>query len=127
MEQEVKKYGWRDEVDARWKNFKWKAEETSQKVKKAAVKWCAENPEAVTTIVVGTAVGCIKIGKNMARNQAVKREQDWKDTHIYDHSIGRYVELRRKLKSSEYAKVLERKERSGKSISVVLAEMGLLK
>lgn len=55
------------------------------------------------------------------------KKYGWKDTHIYDHSLGRYVELRRKLKSNEYAQVLERKERTGKSLSVVLDEMGFLR
>lgn len=127
MEQEVKKYGWKDALNARWKTLKWNVQQTSRKAKDAACRWCAENPQAVTTIVVGSAIGCVKIGKTLAKNQTIKREQNWKDTHIYDHSTGRYVELRRKLKGSEYAKVLDRKERTGKSISVVLAEMGLLK
>ena len=127
MEEKVEKYGLKDEINARWNTFKYKVKETSHKVGKTVCEWAEENPQAVTTIVVGTALGCVKIGKNIAKNQAMKSEQYWKDTHIYDHSTGRYVELRRKLKSSEYAKVIDRKETTGKSISVVLSEMGLLK
>ena len=77
--------------------------------------------------VSGFNVSIIAKGKNMAKNRTMKSEQYWKDTHIYDHSTGRYVELRRKLKSNEYAKVVDRKEKTGKSISVVLGEMGFLK
>ena len=127
MEEKVEKYGWKDEVKGRWNTFKYKAKETSRKVGKAVCEWAEENPQAASAIVVGTVLGCVKIGKTMAKDHAAKSEQHWKDTHIYDHSIGRYVELRRKLKSNEYAKVLERKETTGKSISVVLGEMGFLK
>ena len=127
MEENVKKYGFKDEVHARAVNFKWKFQEKSKKAKRVVAKWCAENPQVVSTIVVGSVLGGIKMGKAMARNHAVKSEQYWKDTHIYDHSTGKYVELRRKLKGSEYAAVLDRKEKTGKSISSVLNEMGFLK
>lgn len=127
MEEKVEKYGWKDEVKGRWNTFKYKAKETSRKVGKVVCEWAEENPQAASAIVVGTVLGCVKIGKTMAKDHAAKSDQYWKDTHIYDHSTGRYVELRRKLKSNEYAKVIDRKERTGKSISVVLGEMGLLK
>lgn len=78
-------------------------------------------------MVIAAAGAGLKIAKDSARNRAVKQEQDWKDRHIYDHSLGRYVELRRKLKSNEYAQVLDHKERTGKSLSVVLDEMGFLR
>lgn len=127
MEQEAKKYGLKDELNARWNTFKWNAQKTSRKVKNTVCKWCAENPEAVTTLVVGAAFGTAKLCKTMAKNSSIRMEQNWKNTHIYDHSTGRYVELRRKLKGSEYAAVLDRKETTGKSLSVILAEMGFLK
>ena len=125
--EEIRKYGLKDKVNCKAKTLKWKLRSASQKTVDTVGRWCSENPEAVTTIVVGSALGLVKIGKSMAKKQAVKQEQHWKDTHIYDHSTGKYVELRRKLKGSEYAAVLDRKETSGKSISSVLNEMGYLK
>lgn len=127
MEVEIKKYGWRDELNARWINFKWNVYETSKKVAGSVKRWAGENPEAAATIVIGVVGTGMKIARDTAKRNAVKQEQHWKDTHIYDHSLGRYVELRRKLRSDEYARVLDRKETSGKSLSVVLDEMGFLK
>lgn len=127
MEENVKKYGWKDEVVGRWNSFRWKVNETSKKVVNSVENWCANNPEAVTGLVIAAAGAGFKIAKSSARSRAIKQEQDWKDRHIYDHSLGRYVELRRKLKSNEYAQVLDRKERTGKSLSVVLDEMGFLR
>lgn len=127
MEENIKKYGWKDAANARLKTLKWKAQCASEKVKNSVKNWCAANPEAVAGIVVAAAGAGIKIAKTSARTRKVKQEQYWKDTHIYDHSLGRYVELRRKLKSDEYARILDRKETTGKSLSVVLDEMGFLK
>lgn len=127
MEENVKKYGWKDELNARYHTLKWKVRCASKKVVTYVGDYCKEHPEAVVGFVVGVAGAGIKIAKSQARANQIKQEQHWKDTHIYDHSLGRYVELRRKLKSDEYARVLERKETTGKSLSVVLAEMGFLK
>ena len=127
MEEKVEKYGWKDEVKGRWNTFKYKTKDVSRKVGKAVCEWAEENPQAASAIVVGTVLGCVKIGKTAVKNHSVRSEQYWRDTHVYDHSAGKWVELRRKLKGSEYAKVLERKEATGKSISVVLGEMGFLK
>lgn len=127
MDVEIKKYGWKDELNARWHTFKWNVQETSRKVVGSVKRWAGENPQAVATIVVGVAATGMKVAKNASKKNVIRQEQHWRDTHIYDHSLGRYVELRRKLKSDEYAKVLHRKETSGKSLSVVLDEMGFLK
>lgn len=35
MEENVKKYGWKDEVVGRWNSFRWKVNETSKKVVKS--------------------------------------------------------------------------------------------
>lgn len=127
MEENVKKYGWKDELNARYQTLKWKVQCASKKVAGYVGDYCKEHPEAVIGFAIGAAGAGIKIAKSSARQRAIKQEQNWKNTHIYDHSIGRYVELRRKLKSEEYARVLERKEKTGKSLSVVLYEMGFLK
>lgn len=127
MEENIKKYGWKDAANARIKTLKWKVRSTSERVANSVKNWCAANPEAVTGLVVTAAAAGIKIAKSSARTRSIKQEQNWKDTHIYDHSLGRYVELRRKLKSDEYARILDRKETTGKSLSVVLDEMGFLK
>lgn len=127
MEAEIKKYGWKDELNARWISFKWNVREKTKKTVESAKRWAGENPQAVATIVVGVAATGMRVAKNASKKNVIRQEQHWKDTHIYDHSLGRYVELRRKLRSDEYARVLDRKETSGKSLSVVLDEMGFLK
>ena len=127
MEEEVKKYGLKDELNARYHTLKWKVQSTSKKMADYVKNWCEENPQAVTGIFLAAAAAGIKVAKSSVRARQIKQEQYWKDTHIYDHSLGRYVELRRKLRSDEYARVLDRKETTGKSLSVVLDEMGFLK
>ena len=80
MEEKVEKYGWKDEVKGRWNTFKYKTKDVSRKVGKAVCEWAEENPQAASAIVVGTVLGCVKIGKTAVKNHSVRSEQYWRDT-----------------------------------------------
>lgn len=78
-------------------------------------------------LVVGAVKGTAKFVGTCNRRHAANVEQRFKDTHIYDHSINGYVELRHKLSQKELKELVERREKSGKKVSEVLLEMNLVK
>lgn len=78
-------------------------------------------PPAVAVISGGAKV----LSKTIAAH-TTDREIRFKERHIYDHSQGRYVPLRRPLKTHE-ALEFERRRRNGEGINSILFDMGLLK
>jgi hypothetical protein len=56
----------------------------------------------------------------------VKQEAHLKDEYIYDRSNGHYYELRRKIKSSEW-QMIDQRKREGEMLGDILQDMRLLK
>lgn len=78
-------------------------------------------PSAVTVIGGGTRV----LSKAIAAHTA-EREIKFKECTIYDRSMGRYVTLKRPLRTSE-ALEIERRKESGEKLNSILNDMNLLK
>lgn len=97
---------------------KWKAH--------AMAEWCKQHKEAI--IVFGPVImgGIIEIAKISTKKNTVNEEKALKERYIYDRSAGHYFELKRKLKSSEWLQIEQRKN-NGESLGYILADMRLLK
>ncbi len=115
------------------KTFKERFEDTKTEVKwKAhlACEWCKENKEFIEKIVPVMApvvIGSIvEIAKIATRQRSINEEKALKDRYIYDRSNGHYYELRRKLKTSEWLQIEQRKQ-NGESLGWILNDMRLLK
>ena len=78
-------------------------------------------PAGVTVIGGGTKV----LSKAIA-NHTAEREIRFKERTIYDRSQGRYVTLKRPLKTQE-ALEIERRRRNGEGLNSILYDMNLLK
>lgn len=77
-------------------------------------------------LVAGVVGGCTKLLSKTITAHTTNREIRFKERHIYDRSQGRYVELKRPLKTSE-ALELERRRRKGEGLNAILHDMALLK
>ena len=112
----------------------------SEKVKDAATvakskfsegaEWVKENPQAFAAILAGgTALftGATKVVKGINKHVTAKQEQYNKERFIYDHSLGAYLETKRKLTRQDVVKINDIRRRTGKKLSEVLADMNLLK
>ena len=94
-----------------------------------AVTWCRENRDILgIAIPVGVAAvgGVTKVTAKAINAHNLNKEQKYKDTTIYDHSLGRYVHLKHKLSPSEALSIEERRA-GGEKLHVILNDMNLLK
>lgn len=106
-------------------NFKRKVKE---KVHNTVV-WMEDNKEMLIIVVPAAASvvgGLFKLAKSVSHNVSVKQEQRYKDTHIYDRSLGRYVELKRPLSNKDMQVILDRKD-NGEKLSSILMDLNLIK
>lgn len=91
--------------------------------------WIRNNKETlavVIPVVIAGASGTTKIVKGISKNIALKQEKELKEKFIYDRSLGRYLELKKPLSSTQLKTILERKE-NGEKLSSILTNMNLLK
>lgn len=110
----------------------WKKRNRSEKRKKVindSIRFVNENKEAillVTSAAVPMVAGVSKITSKALASHRVNKEIRFKDTHIYDRSLGRYTELKRKIRPNEALKIEERRK-NGEKLNSILNDMGLLK
>lgn len=105
----------------RWQNIKDKASNISRTI--------VENKEVVVPVALAvgaTAKGTSKIVSKLIQNHAVNKEIAFKERTIYDHSLGRYIELKKPLTNAQALTIEERKAQ-GEKLHVILNDMGLLK
>lgn len=91
--------------------------------------WTVDNKEvliALAPAAIAVVAGSSKIVSSTIRNHAVNKEIRYHERTIYDRSLGRYVELRRKLSNSEALLIEERRNR-GEGLMAILQDMHLLK
>ena len=93
------------------------------------VYWINENKEfLIIAIPAGVTLvnGSFKLIRSISRNVALVQEKRIKDLRIYDHSMGKYLELKRPLTQEDMKTVLARRD-NGEKLSNVLMDMQLLK
>ena len=106
--------------------------EKKEKIKNAynkSVLWIRSNADILAmTIPAGIAVvgGVSKVASKAISNHKLNKEIEFKDTTIYDHSLGRYVRLKHKLTSKESLEI-EKRRSNGEKLHTILNDMKLLK
>lgn len=82
---------------------------------------------AFWTPIIGLVVpGATYLTKQVISNHKANKEIDFKERHIYDRSLGRYVELKKKLTPAQAISIEERRA-NGEKLNTILDSMGLLK
>ena len=88
--------------------------------------WCSEHKE----IMIGgfiTGLGLVRTGiKVGGRIHVQNMERRNKDLRVYDTSLGKYWELRRKLKNSDWLEI-ERRRGNGERLGEILDSLRALK
>lgn len=111
---------------------KWKWELRKAKMKQGAINLAngvRRNSDVIIMLAPTMALGIkgvTKITSKAIQHHTVKKEIDFKQRTIYDHSLGRYVELKRKLTPAQ-ALTIEERRASGEKLHMILNDMGLLK
>lgn len=114
----------KSDVSAWWYGVKWNARMKFNATK----KWCEDNTElAIAMIPVGLVVikGIGSTVRSIDRKIDLKKEQEFQELYVYDHSLGMYHKLRRPLKPKEKIEI-DRRRQNGESKLQILASMGLL-
>lgn len=93
---------------------------------KNGLDWCVKNPGFGIPIVLLGVKGAIKLASGGIRAVTVDKEIRFRTHHIYDRSMGRYIELRRPLTNTE-ALIIEERRRNGEGLMAILSSMKLLK
>lgn len=94
-----------------------------------ACQWIRMNKDVIilaTPIVCTVIGGTTKVASKMIQQHNLNKEIDFKQRTIYDHSLGRYVELRRPLTAAQ-ALTIEERRAQGEKLHTILDSMGLLK
>ena len=90
--------------------------------------WAHDNPgeAAIAASVITAAIsGSVKIVKGAIRTRNINQETYNKERYVYDHSLGTYLKVNRRLNNNDIIEI-NRRMAEGKRKSEVLSEMGLL-
>lgn len=115
----------KQDIDMKLWSIRYKAQVKARQT----IQWASEHQElALALIPAGVAIGkgLTNLGRSIEHNIALDKEQEFKEKHVYDHSLGMYHELRRKPNAKERAELSSRIANGEKKVDV-LADMGLLK
>lgn len=82
----------------------------------------------ILTVPAGLAVigGVTKVASKAINAHTVNKEIDFKTRTVYDRSLGRYIELKRPLTTSQALEVEARKA-AGEGLTSILDDMNMLK
>lgn len=113
--------------------FKFKVEEArrnvaykAKQVKNGVVNFCVQNP-AAAAVIGSTLLGAgTTIVKDVRKDYRIKKENDRRDSRIYDRKADQWFETKRPLSNNEKAKLTERYN-NGESKYEILKDMHLLR
>lgn len=112
-------------VSAWWYGVKWNAKNNFN----TAVVWCEKHPElAIVLIPIGFKAikGVTSTVRSIDRKIDMKREQDYKDRHVWDYQQGMWHELRRPMTKREKIEY-DQRIMGGESRVSILSSMNLIK
>lgn len=92
----------------------------------ATKNWAQRNPYAAAAIGAVVLKGATTIAKDSYRNHKIQKEEDHRDSRIYDRKVDMWYETRRPLNNREKQKLAERYS-AGESKYYILKDMHLLK
>ena len=90
-----------------------------------AIAWCDDH-KWLLTIGAYVITTSLYFGAKHLSRDAARTDANYKDTHIYDASMGHYWELRRKLTNREWCEI-ERRLNAGEKYGDILSSMKVLK
>lgn len=111
-----------DPNETKMQRFERKAKEKYNKAK----EWCVDHIDeivALAPMVVGGIAGTAKIVGKICNTV---EEKNLKDKYIYDRSMGRYIELRRKLNQKDLVEISKRRN-NGERLTDILISMKLVR
>lgn len=111
-----------DAEETKWEKFKRKAKEKFE----VAKGWCIYHQEDLLVYIPIGLAGVAGICKYVGRARRLNQEQKLKDLYIYDRSMGRYVELRRKLRQKDLVEI-SRRRKNGERLTDILVAMKLVR
>lgn len=91
-----------------------------------ASAWCSENKRTIAVVAPVIIGGIATIVKVVGKTVNLNKEQDMKDLHVYDTSLGHYWELKSKLDNSQWTEINRRRD-AGESLGKILDDMKVLK
>lgn len=111
-----------DENESKWQKFKRKLKDKYESAKGWVV---LHEQDLMFYIPIGlaAAAGLYKIG---AKQHRLNTERKLKDLYIYDRSMGRYVELRRKLNQRDLLTISQRRK-MGERLTDILIDLKLVR
>ena len=104
----------KEAIKSKWNEFAW---------------WFRQNQDIlIIAIPAGVAVvgGATKVASKAIKTHNLNKEIKFKETTIYDHSLGRYVQLKHKLTPAQ-ALTIEERRANGEKLHMILEDMKLLK
>ena len=117
-------------IDLRSRKEKFESLKESGKEKvNAIVNGVRNNMDVIVVaspVVCAVISGTTKVVSSMIRKHSINKDIDFKQRTIYDHSLGRYVELKKPLTSSQSI-IIEERRSNGEKLHTILDSMGLLK
>lgn len=111
-----------DENETKWTKFKRKAKEKFE----VAKGWVELHEQEILFYVPVAITGAVGIYKVASRSHRIRTEKRMKDLYIYDRSMGRYVELRRKLNQRDLIDISTRRK-AGERLTDILISKNLVK
>lgn len=103
------------------RNAKYKVKQTGYAVR----NFCVQHPTAAAVIGSTLLAGATTVAKDVRREHRIKKEEDRRDSRIYDRKADMWLETRRPLNNREKARLTERYN-NGESKYEILKDMHLL-
>lgn len=115
-----------DELYAYFREMNKEAKKQKRKEKVKAILDFGKENQSLIYGATGLLAAATGLGKKILKNHAVNKEIKFKETTIYDRSLGRYVRLKKKL-TAEQALTIEKRKQNGEKLHIILQDMNLLK
>ena len=111
-----------DANETKWERFKRKAKDSFETAK----DWCIYHKEDLMVYIPMGIAGVTGIAKFVGRQRRISMERKLKDLYVYDRSMGRYVELKRKLNQKDLIQISSRRK-CGEKLTDILIDMKLVR
>lgn len=108
--------------ETKWQRFKRRAKDKFENVK----GWCYLHQEDLMIYIPVGIAAVAGVTKFCTKQHRLNQERKLKDLYIYDRSMGRYVELRRKLNQKDLLTISNRRK-NGERLTDILIDLKLVR
>jgi hypothetical protein len=92
---------------------------------RAVRDWYVTNQSWVNVVPAAAAV-IFKGGKELSMHVRLNKQKNLKDLYCYDHSLGHYWQLKRKLTNADWTEI-NRRKKAGEKLGDILESLKVLK